>query len=305
VVDLFGTKRRRRRVQLWRDIATEYGGVYEPSRGYFRRVNEQIRAMVRDVAVVVDTYEVSNGKTSATYSRVTAAVAFAGAPGWSVAREGLLASIGKALGGNDIELGDSAFDSAFVLKSESAATMRRLWTDAARARMLGFPRATVRCDGAAIKLTTMAIWDTADVIRNAVELIVELAGRDLYGARRLRDIEGAVFTYTDRPRAELDTGIRVVIQAEDVGGRLAMVARAADPPALDPLELAITDGKPAAVVALSQAAEVALARVGSGTLVIAPGELRFTWRDLEIDPECLRAGAELLGATARPPEVYR
>jgi hypothetical protein len=304
-VDLFGKKRRQRRVELWQAIAAEYGGVHEPARGVFRRVNEQIRATVREVPVVVDTYAVSNGKTSHTYSRAIAKVGFAGTPEWSVGPEGFLASIGKALGGNDIELGDAAFDGAFVLKSESDAVMRRLWSDAARARMLAMAKPSIKCDGTAIRLVMSGIWEAPEVMRNAIELVVELAACDLYGARWLRGIEGAAFTYTDRPRAELDTGIRVVIAAEDVDGALAMVARAADPPVLDPLELAITDGKPATAVALSQAAEVALARVGSGRLSIAPGELRFTWPDLEIDPERLRAGAELLGAVARPPDVYR
>jgi hypothetical protein len=104
----------------------------------------------------------------------------------------------------------------------------------------------------------------------------------------------------DGPRAELDAPARVVIRAEAVAEQLVTVARLSEDPGMGPLVLAVEAGgrpdDPALASQLPQGAHVHLPRVGAGTLHIEPGATRFVWADIELAPERLRAGAELLGA---------
>jgi hypothetical protein len=95
--------------------------------------------------------------------------------------------------------------------------------------------------------------------------------------------------------------VHVVIQADDVGGRLAIVARVGDAPPRDPVDIEVADGKPAEpgrVARLPQGAQVALREVGTGSLKLDSRGLRFTWPGVDIAPGCLLAGARLLAAIA-------
>jgi hypothetical protein len=66
----------------------------------------------------------------------------------------------------------------------------------------------------------------------------------------------------------------------------------------------VENGRAERATKLPQAAQVHLARVGTGTLSIG-NTSAFLWHDLELDPERLRAGAELLGAISAGGGVYR
>jgi hypothetical protein len=134
-------------------------------------------------------------------------------------------------------------------------------------------------------------------MRTAFLVIGELAARDIYGEAALRAIgDVSKPSAYDCPRAVLDTGTRVTIMAVDRGAQLVMEARA-DRIAHDPMRLDVVDGK-CEVGHLPQGAQVHVQRAGSGVLLVDEQGASFTWNDLELDPERLRAGADLLGAMA-------
>jgi hypothetical protein len=83
-----------------------------------------------------------------------------------------------------------------------------------------------------------------------------------------------------------------------------MSARVYDPIEHEPMTFDVVDGRAELATKLPQAAQVHLARVGSGTLSIG-NTSAFLWSDLELDPARLRAGAELLGAISLRGGVYR
>ncbi len=70
------------------------------------------------------------------------------------------------------------------------------------------------------------------------------------------------------------------------------------------MTLEIVDGHSDHATRLPQGAQVHLANVGSGTLTIG-NTSSLIWRDLELDPARLRAGAALLGAISLREGVYR
>lgn len=73
----------------------------------------RVEAQVDGLALVVDSYTVSTGKSSATYTRVRVS---GGQPaGLKLSSEGFMASIGKTITGDNVVVGDPSFDdSVFV-----------------------------------------------------------------------------------------------------------------------------------------------------------------------------------------------
>ncbi|MCA9489950.1 MAG: hypothetical protein KC621_08505 [Myxococcales bacterium] len=90
-------------------LADEVGGdVAQGSWG-----SPRVEADVDGLTLVVDTYTVSTGKSSATYTRVRVT---GGQPSnLKLSSEGVMASIGKTITGDNVEVGDPSFDgSVFV-----------------------------------------------------------------------------------------------------------------------------------------------------------------------------------------------
>lgn len=307
---MFGGKKRRQ--AIWTQVALELDGEHHPQSKWWR-ADECIDAVVNGVDVKLDIYIVSTGKSSHPYTRVTASFAYGPGVKTKVYKQGLLSSIGKALGMRDVALGDAAFDERFIVRAENPAVVRRLWTSKACklfARRL--EDTTVQSDTKTIKVWSAGRWDEAPRMRDAFAMIGELASRDLYGLFALRAIAGATTTSPsgERPCAELDTGVRVVVQAEDHDDHLVMVARAAESLAMEPLVIEVSDGRlvdAERATKLPQAAHAIAHAVGSGTLAIDRANITFAWRSLELDPARLRAGADLIGAIAASARggVYR
>jgi hypothetical protein len=312
---VYGRYGKERHRHVWAEVAAARGGTHSIFDGWFNRGTERIEVVVGGVAVTVETQSGGGvGQREAAYTRVRAPYAFGPGPRFRIYREGVLTSIGKALGDQDVVLGGhAAFDRHFMVSCDEPALVRRLWTPAAMDAMLaGFPQATVSADVFTLELSERGIWTDPGKIHAALDLVGELAARDLRGETALRAIRGAAFgSSAGRPWVELDVPVRVTISTEDVGGQLATVARLAEDPGADPLVLAIDpSGRPedrALASKLPQGAHVHLSRTGAGTLHIEPGATRFVWPDVELDPERLRAGAELLGAlrTGGPGGVFR
>lgn len=297
---MFGRSKRR---EAWAAVATALGGTHHvPSKWW--RGDESVTATVAGVEVKLDTYTVSTGKSSQTYTRIAARIAHPPGVKSQCYRQGFWSTIGKLVGMQDVTLGAPAFDAAHVVKAENIAVVRRWWTDATRALMTEVADGRLSTDAEHVKLVGGGRWHDAAKMIAAMKLVGELAARDLYGSEMLQAIGGAFSQPpNDRPRVELDTGARVVVMAEDRDDRMVTSARVYDPLPHAPLELDVVDGR-AEASTLPQAAQVHLANVGSGRLSI--GNISsFVWTDFETDPDRLRAGAALLGAFTAHDGVYR
>ena len=298
-------RRTRERRATWAKVAEELGGTFHLASGFWRRKTERIEAVVSGVPVVLDIFVVSTGKSSHPYTRARASYARGPGPKLRVYRQGVLSALGKAIGLQDVALGElPAFDAEFMVKSDNDAVARALWSRPEMERMLStFSRARFESDAEEVVLVDSGRWEEANRLRAGIQLVADLATRDLFGADALRAIPDATFVQSpgERPSAELAVPVRVAIRAEDRDGRLVTVARAADQVELPPLVLEITDGKPtdpAQASTLPQGAHVPLHAVGTGALAIDADGIRFTWPAVERDPARLRSAAELLGAVA-------
>ena len=126
---LFGPSKR----EVWQLLAGQVGGAFVDG-GFFGR--DKVIVNHGQWTLTLDTYTVSNGKSSSTFTRLRAPYVNRDAFRFSVYRSGLFTPLGEMLGFTDIRTGDAVFDEAFVLKGNNEAKVRALFSDATIKQLL-------------------------------------------------------------------------------------------------------------------------------------------------------------------------
>jgi len=117
--NLFGPSRQ----EIWKQLCTEIGARYVDG-GFWK--GDKVQATHGPWTITLDTYTVSNGKTSTTYTRMRAPFVNTESFRFTVYRKGIFSDIGKWFGMQDIEIGDEAFDRDFILKSNQELKLQEL-----------------------------------------------------------------------------------------------------------------------------------------------------------------------------------
>jgi len=122
-VGLFGPSRE----EIWRQLSQETGA--ELIEGGFWK-SDKVQARHGSWTVTLDTYTVSTGHSHVTYTRLRAPFVSRGGFSFTIYRKGLFSELGKRLGMQDIETGQSAtFDEDFIVKGTDEARVRSLFTN--------------------------------------------------------------------------------------------------------------------------------------------------------------------------------
>ncbi len=79
--------------------------------------------------IVLDTYTVSNGKTSTTYTRIRAPFINKSEFNFRIYKKGLFSELVKMLGGQDIEVGDSELDDNFIIRGNEEEYIKKLFSN--------------------------------------------------------------------------------------------------------------------------------------------------------------------------------
>ena len=116
---LFGPSKQ----EIWRQLCAEINARYVE--GSFWK-GDKVQATHGPWMITLDTYVVSNGKTTIAYTRMRAPYVNPDGFHFTIYRKGLFSGIGKWFGMQDIEIGDAAFDQDFILKSNQELKMREL-----------------------------------------------------------------------------------------------------------------------------------------------------------------------------------
>jgi hypothetical protein len=119
---LFGPSKK----EVWSQLAEQVRGDFIQG-GFFRA--DKVVASTHQWTVTLDTFTVSNGKTSTTYTRMRAPYVNKDGFHFTIYRSGFFTALGEALGMTDIKIGNEAFDEAFVVKSSSEEKVRALLSD--------------------------------------------------------------------------------------------------------------------------------------------------------------------------------
>ena len=112
--------------EIWRQIARDIGGQYQDG-GFFG--GDILRCRSGEWEITLDTYTVSTGKSSTTYTRMRAPFENRDRLYFKIYREGFFASVGKFFGMQDIQIGDNYFDENFVIKGNNEEKIRLLLRD--------------------------------------------------------------------------------------------------------------------------------------------------------------------------------
>ncbi|WP_139902770.1 DUF3137 domain-containing protein [Clostridium thermarum] len=112
--------------EIWQQLAREIQGDYVYG-GFWK--GDRVEAKVGNWIVVLDTYRVSTGKSSVTYTRMRAPFVNHSNFYFKIYRSGLFSSLGKLLGMEDMEVGYEEFDREFIIKGNSRDKVRQLFSN--------------------------------------------------------------------------------------------------------------------------------------------------------------------------------
>jgi hypothetical protein len=134
LLDWFGPSR----TEVWRKLSAQLGGAYTP-KTWLR--SDRIDVQHEHWIVTLDTYTVHANNTHVPYTRLRAP--FRDREGFrcKVSRTGVFSFLGKWLGLQDVQVGDEAFDRAFVVKANDERKVQALLASAELRRLLAAQKA--------------------------------------------------------------------------------------------------------------------------------------------------------------------
>jgi hypothetical protein len=109
--------------EVWARLAAEIEGDFV--KGGFLR-GSKVEARAGEWTITLDTFTVSSGHSTVTYTRMRAPYVNRDGFRFKVYRGGIFSEIGKFFGMQDIDIGDTAFDEDFVVKSNDESRVRTL-----------------------------------------------------------------------------------------------------------------------------------------------------------------------------------
>ncbi len=116
---LFGPSRE----EIWRRLCVETGAQYVDG-GFWR--GSKVMIKVKDWTITLDTYTVSTGKSSTTYTRLRAPYYNKDGFRFRIYRKSIFSGLGKMMGMEDIRVGYPAFDEPFIIQGNDPAKVRSL-----------------------------------------------------------------------------------------------------------------------------------------------------------------------------------
>ena len=120
---LFGPSRE----EIWRQLCQETGAGYIDG-GFWK--GDKVIARHGQWTITLDTYTVSNGKTSATFTRMRAPYVNQDGFRFTIYRRGLFSDLGKLFEMQDVEVGYPEFDREFIIKGNDESKLRSLFANA-------------------------------------------------------------------------------------------------------------------------------------------------------------------------------
>jgi hypothetical protein len=119
---LFGPSKK----EIWRQLSAEIGAKYVE--GPFWK-GDKVQATHGAWTVTLDTYAVSNGKTTVIYTRMRAPFVNPAGFRFTIHRKNLFTDIAKWFGMQDMEVGHEPFDRDFVIKGTDQGMLRALFSN--------------------------------------------------------------------------------------------------------------------------------------------------------------------------------
>ena len=113
--------------EVWNQLSAAIGAQYKD--GAFWK-GAKVEGKHGEWTVTLDTYTVSNGKTTIVFTRMRAPYVNPGGFRFTVYRKSIFSAVGKWLGMQDIEVQDESFDRDFIIKGTDEDKVRALFANA-------------------------------------------------------------------------------------------------------------------------------------------------------------------------------
>lgn len=112
--------------EVWTKLSEEIEADFIDG-GFLKK--DKIVAKVQEWVITLDTYTVSTGKTSTTYTRMRAPYVNKDGFRFKIYRKGFFSNIGKLFGLQDIEVGFPEFDEEFIIKGNDTEKLSSLFSN--------------------------------------------------------------------------------------------------------------------------------------------------------------------------------
>jgi len=120
--DLFGPSKD----EIWRQLSQEINADFIEG-GFWK--GSKLQATVKEWTVTLDTYTVSTGKSSVTFTRMRAPYVNKDGFRFKIYRKGFFSGLGKLLGLRDVEVGYPEFDNEFIIQGNDSEKLRALFAN--------------------------------------------------------------------------------------------------------------------------------------------------------------------------------
>jgi hypothetical protein len=298
----WGLRRRQRTMAMWRSVAENLGGTFEPAKGFLQSTPERVQVAVPPgVVIVLDHYTVTSGRSSVTYTRLAAEAPGSGGLALKLAKQGLLARMGTALGIDDIQVGDPAFDDRFVVRGAEPETIRAWLTPRVRELVLACPpEYTLFLENGKVRAEQPGLEEVRERLGAAMNAVAALASGGRLLMKGWREVAIALGGRIDE-RDTLVPGKLGFIGERD-GRQLAVETRAEPPETEVRRELGIRDAPKLELGVgqllerghFSSAGHAAWDRIQPARLVCDGESILVCWSGFVPDRERFEAAAELL-----------
>jgi hypothetical protein len=121
--ELFGPSKE----EVWRQLSAESDAQYIEG-GFWK--GDKVQAQHAEWTVTLDTYVISNGKSSIPFTRMRAPFKNPEAFRFTIYRHGFFSEMAKWFGMQDVAVGYATFDDNFIIKGSDEAKLRRLFANA-------------------------------------------------------------------------------------------------------------------------------------------------------------------------------
>lgn len=119
--ELFGPSQE----EIWTQFANEVGADFVDG-GVFK--TKKVVGRFQNWVVTLDTYTVSTGKSSTTYTRIRAPYVNKDGFNFKIYKSGLFSDVGKTFGMQDVEIGYPEFDEDFIIKGNNEDKLIELFS---------------------------------------------------------------------------------------------------------------------------------------------------------------------------------
>lgn len=120
--EVFGPSKK----EIWNELSCKINAEFKEG-GFFGK--DKVIVHSKEWTITLDTYTVSSGKSSTTYTRMRAPYINKDGFWFRVYKAGIFSEIGQLLGMKDIEVGFSEFDENFVIKSNDEDKVKALFSN--------------------------------------------------------------------------------------------------------------------------------------------------------------------------------